>query len=153
MILDIYRIPEEGEVLKGEEDPEVFDLDNEYGLKTENPIYYDLRAQIVSDELIVMGKLSSTISFKCSKCGEFFPEKVEETEFAYNIEVKDINESVDLTPYMREAIILGFPNYPVCRTDCKGLCSQCGVNLNKDTCECKPPADARWNALDNLSKE
>ncbi len=60
-------------------------------------------------------------------------------------------DSVDLTEDIREAIILAFPGYPVCRPDCKGLCSRCGKNLNRGACGCAPPEDNRWVALENLS--
>ena len=37
---------------------------------------------------------------------------------------------------------------PLCREDCKGLCAQCGTNLNTDTCECAPVwEDPRLAAL------
>lgn len=62
-------------------------------------------------------------------------------------------ESVDLTEDVREAMILAFPVYPVCRSECKGLCDRCGKNLNEATCECAPPDDNRWAALDQWSAQ
>ncbi|MBA4494741.1 YceD family protein [Paenactinomyces guangxiensis] len=44
---------------------------------------------------------------------------------------------LDLTPYIREALLLSIPLAPVCREDCKGLCPKCGVNKNTDACECR----------------
>jgi uncharacterized metal-binding protein YceD (DUF177 family) len=60
-------------------------------------------------------------------------------------------ESVDLTEDIRESMILAFPHYPVCNPECKGLCPQCGVNLNNAPCSCQPPADDRWAGLDGLN--
>jgi uncharacterized protein len=37
---------------------------------------------------------------------------------------------------LREAILLELPTLPVCSPDCKGLCPQCGVNLNNAQCNC-----------------
>lgn len=59
-------------------------------------------------------------------------------------------DSVDLTDDMREAIILAFPRYPVCRPECRGLCGRCGKNLNIEACTCTPLDDNRWTALDKL---
>jgi len=59
-------------------------------------------------------------------------------------------ESVDLTPDIRESMILAFPHYPVCSRICKGLCARCGTNLNRDACDCAPPNDNRWVQLDML---
>ena len=42
---------------------------------------------------------------------------------------------LDLTPLFRESLILAMPIKRLCKTDCKGLCAICGVNLNETTCE------------------
>jgi uncharacterized protein len=59
-------------------------------------------------------------------------------------------ESVDLTPDIRESMILAFPHYPVCSQRCKGLCGRCGINLNREACDCAAPNDDRWAQLDML---
>jgi uncharacterized protein len=60
------------------------------------------------------------------------------------------NEEVDLTPLFRDQVILAVPFAPLCKEDCKGLCPQCGADRNHETCDCKPPVDPRWAALQNL---
>ncbi len=56
-----------------------------------------------------------------------------------------------LEDVLREQILLAVPLKVVCREDCKGLCPQCGQNLNQGACSCesKPP-DPRWDALRGL---
>lgn len=39
---------------------------------------------------------------------------------------------------------------PLCRPDCKGLCSRCGRDLNQGVCSCPPEQDERWSALRDL---
>src|SRR5690606_32302241 len=39
---------------------------------------------------------------------------------------------------VREALLLQLPMKPVCGPDCRGLCPQCGTNLNEATCDCQP---------------
>ena len=56
-------------------------------------------------------------------------------------------EKVDLEPFLREQIVLAVPFAPLCREDCKGLCAQCGVDLNSGTCACEKPIDPRLAAL------
>ena len=52
---------------------------------------------------------------------------------------------------MREQFYLALPMKPLCREDCKGLCPQCGTNLNTGTCECRPEwEDPRLAALKAL---
>ncbi|MGC3973042.1 MAG: DUF177 domain-containing protein [Nitrospira sp.] len=50
-------------------------------------------------------------------------------------------DHLDLTPMLREQVILAAPMQPICREDCLGLCPQCGQNLNERRCGC-PPAQA-----------
>jgi uncharacterized protein len=39
------------------------------------------------------------------------------------------------------------PMKPLCRPDCKGLCPQCGLNLNDEACSCAPDVDPRLASL------
>jgi uncharacterized protein len=57
---------------------------------------------------------------------------------------------IDVTPAVREELLLAAPQYVVCRDDCKGLCPQCGKDLNAGLCDCKPAVDARWQPLKAL---
>lgn len=61
------------------------------------------------------------------------------------------NDSVDLEPMIREALMLEIPTAPVCRPDCPGLCPVCGINRDSQACDCKvETTDPRWAALDQL---
>jgi uncharacterized metal-binding protein YceD (DUF177 family) len=139
VIVDLDRLAEGGETFEGEEPMSVFCLEGEQDLRICGPLRYRVSVSRVQDELLIHGALAAEVAFRCSRCAEIF-----ETE------IVDGTESVDLTPDMREAILLAFPAYPVCCVDCKGLCPQCGVNRNTGTCRCKPPADGRWDALERL---
>jgi|Deesub1362B_J571_1020462.scaffolds.fasta_scaffold01764_4 uncharacterized protein len=58
---------------------------------------------------------------------------------------------IDLSEPLREHILLAIPMRPLCRPDCRGLCSQCGQNLNEGTCDCKEEKiDHRLIALKEL---
>src|SRR6185436_6751772 len=57
---------------------------------------------------------------------------------------------IDLTPAVREELILAVPRYVLCRQDCRGLCPRCGHDLNIGPCDCPPPPDPRWDALEAL---
>jgi uncharacterized protein len=59
-------------------------------------------------------------------------------------------ETIDLEPLLREQFVLSVPYAPLCREDCKGLCSQCGIDLNTGTCTCEKPIDPRLAALKGL---
>jgi uncharacterized protein len=56
-----------------------------------------------------------------------------------------------LEDVLREQILLALPLKAICREDCKGLCPQCGKNLNQEPCSCgEPPEDPRWAALKDI---
>lgn len=60
---------------------------------------------------------------------------------------------INLSPYIREMLLLALPQKNLCSEDCKGLCPTCGANLNYETCQCKQKIyDSRWDALKKLIK-
>lgn len=59
-------------------------------------------------------------------------------------------EKIDLEPLFREQFVLAIPFAPLCSETCKGLCSQCGIDLNTGTCSCEKPIDPRLAALKGL---
>lgn len=64
-----------------------------------------------------------------------------------------INElhMLDLEPAMREYALISLPMLPLCNADCKGLCPQCGANLNEGPCDCDTEeVDERFEALKRL---
>jgi uncharacterized protein len=60
---------------------------------------------------------------------------------------------VDVTPAVREELLLAVPRYALCRPDCRGLCPRCGRDLNAGSCDCSTPADPRWAALAALKQK
>jgi len=57
---------------------------------------------------------------------------------------------VDLTPLLREELILVTPVAPLCRPDCAGLCPECGEDLNLRPHTHEEQIDQRWTALQGL---
>jgi uncharacterized protein len=45
-------------------------------------------------------------------------------------------EAIDLTPAIREELLLRLSAFPLCRADCRGLCPRCGADLNAGPCQC-----------------
>ena len=60
---------------------------------------------------------------------------------------------LDLEALAREDILLSLPPVHLCKEDCKGLCPECGANLNKTQCGCRKPVDPRLEALMSLMNE
>jgi uncharacterized protein len=60
-------------------------------------------------------------------------------------------KTIDLDPIVREQVLLALPMDVVCKDDCKGLCPQCGQNLNEKKCGCEPKfVDPRLAALKDI---
>jgi DUF177 domain-containing protein len=63
-------------------------------------------------------------------------------------------KEIDLTPAVREQILLQIPASPLCREDCLGLCPKCGSDLNEGECGCdRAVMDPRWAALKGIQLE
>src|SRR5262252_2650464 len=57
-------------------------------------------------------------------------------------------EGLQLEDVLREQVLLAVPLKVTCREDCRGLCPQCGKNLNQEQCSCSTEVeDPRWAAL------
>ncbi len=152
LIVDVARLDEEGETLSGELTADVLELDAGPIYKPVGGIVYELDVEQVDSELLVRGRLSHRFECTCSRCATVFALDIVEPAFFADYPVEEGTAYVDLTPEMREAIILTLPGYPVCREECKGLCARCGANLNLETCTCGPAPVGSWAALDLLVK-
>ena len=98
------------------------------------------------ERVSIRGEVSAAVTSRCAKCLE--PVKLEihaEMDALYarqpDPEDPDIylfeGSKVDLTDAVRDALLLELPYRFLCSEDCKGLCPQCGVNLNLGTCTCQ----------------
>lgn len=63
------------------------------------------------------------------------------------------NRTLDLDELVNEEVVLSLPSKILCKEDCKGLCAQCGANLNTEKCNCKKDVDPRMEALLQLLDE
>ncbi len=133
------------------------------------PVEVHLRASYAgSGEVVVRGRLEADLRQECRRCLEpvagrletevtmtFIPGDVAGTED--DGEVRTFDRAwgeIDLREPVREEVILGIDPYVVCNPECKGLCPQCGTNLNEDSCNCtREEADPRWDALRSLREE
>lgn len=76
------------------------------------------------------------------------PEETSEEEITYPI---DADHYIDLTPVLRELVVVSTPMRVLCKVDCEGLCPDCGKDLNTGPCECEQDdIDPRMAALKAL---
>ena len=150
LIVDIERLARDGEPFTGEIPAAVLELGPAEDLIVPaGNIRYALFIQRLDDELLVRGSVSQPFRCICVRCNSAFDWESVDRQVAFSVAVGD-NPFVDLTPEIREGIILTFPSHPLCRTECKGLCPRCGADLNLGPCGCPPRDDDRGGALDGL---
>jgi len=60
-------------------------------------------------------------------------------------------EKIELDPILREQVLLALPMDALCAESCKGLCAQCGQDLNEKPCGCEQKrVDPRLEPLKNI---
>ena len=145
-------IPEEGFNYEGDDPGSIIGVEQELFMQNPTDVRYALYAQRVSDELIVRGTLGVDVDLQCARCSEFFSTTVSVSDFLRAYPAPEGTDEVNLTDDFREEILLHVPGFPVCSEDCKGVCPQCGVDLNKGSCTCKAEDGPNaWSALDGLN--
>ncbi len=84
--------------------------------------------------------------------GERLPEDEDEGEDI--IPRSKDGKTVDVAPRVREDLILALPTKVLCSSDCRGLCPQCGQDLNLGTCDCPTEeVDPRLAELEKLKAQ
>lgn len=110
------------------------------------PVKSKVQARMTRDgEILFHGRVTTVITYQCGRCLEFFDHPAD-LDFEQAISTEELE--VDITPEIRETLLVDLPVRAICRENCKGICATCGKNLNNVTCGCvQAPADPRWNAL------
>jgi len=152
MRIKLDQVPEEGLHLLEEESADVLELAEDHLFRAAGPICCKLYVQLVSESLIVRGAVSAEVHARCARCFQIFSTTVRDSAFLRDYPALHGMEEVELVEDLREAILLNLPHFPLCNEDCKGLCVQCGKNLNEGLCNCLDGSGPRgWEALDSLN--
>ena len=151
MIIEIQKVDADGSRYAGAEPAQIVDPGPGAVARPDGPVTYDISAQLAGRELVVQGTLQVPLECRCRRCAVIFSTKLTISDFLCVRAVPEGLENVDLTDDIREEVLLRLPNYPLCLPACRGLCPQCGKNLNRGPCRCAaPPVDGRWAGLQDL---
>ncbi len=137
------------------------------------PLTVRAMAELVEGQIHIFGTLHTRIELNCARCLEPVAEEVsrdfdliyrpaswaprqedihlslEETEIAFFQ-----GDGLFLADILSEQINLAVPMKAICRSDCRGLCSHCGANLNYEQCGCEArSADPRLASLEQFKLE
>ncbi|MCL1923155.1 MAG: YceD family protein [Propionibacteriaceae bacterium] len=121
--------------------------------------------QSVGEGVLVTGNVHATIDAECSRCLRLTSHEFEAPivqlfvyeDTPYDDQTEDVlvieNGSIDLDQPIRDALILDQPLSPVCSDDCRGLCLQCGIDLNAEPDHHHDDdIDSRWLSLSQWGK-
>jgi uncharacterized protein len=132
--LDTRQLPPEGVVLIEDFSPGDWELDTQ-SIKFLTPVQVTARITKVSNFLNINLDIGAKISLVCSRClADIRLDFQKNVELNYPID--PLKPKIELDPQIREEIILEYPMKPLCSPNCKGLCPDCGVNLNQEECKC-----------------
>jgi len=115
-------------VLQGELPVAELDLDQHDELVHPRlPLRYDVTAQMLDAAILVQGRLELTLDCECARCLKPFQFQIELAPWAAHMPLEGPEKAVikddlaDLTPLVREDILLELPQHPLCEADCAGL--------------------------------
>ncbi len=132
-------------------------------------------ASMVSAEVRIKGRLEVEMEASCSRCLEPMRVPVKKsfdlfyrshktlppTRRDEEIELQQpdlevgfyVGAGLEFDDALREQILIEMPMKPVCEPNCRGLCPQCGANLNTAPCQCEvEDLDPRWVGLKSLKR-
>lgn len=132
------------------------------------PVDGQVRLLRTIEGLLAVGSVRMMLNFECRRCLEMTTAEVTfefEEEYVPSIDVEtgtklpigedygpevviDEHHILDLSEVLRQYAVTTTAELDLCRPDCKGLCPECGVNRNLETCTCDlSRVDPRFAAL------
>lgn len=173
MEIKVQEIPSEGLLLSYQEDPSSWGLSDK-GLVVQGSIQVLLKVVKHNEkEVYIRGSLSAELLSECSRClkqftdgiqSDFHVDYVPLSEVPSEQERELLKGDLDLQFYKGDLIevkevienqlYLTAPMRPLCNADCRGLCPQCGEDLNRVACSCSTEqSDLRWTGLKDFFKK
>ena len=127
-------------------------------IEARRPTTYELHAELMGHEVFVQGTIETVLDCQCVRCLEPFEYvlRLDAWSCLLALEGEDavslVDESVDLTPQMREDSLLALPQHPLCRPECPGITRQPqepGPKAPSESNEARGVSSA-WSVLDKL---
>ena len=133
---------------------EFLDLAGDDQYTAGGPGSYDLTAQLISGGVLVSGRASAPVDAICGRCLQPVSFTLDPGDIKLFFEVDDNQEILEIDEDIRAELLLELPMNPLCSAGCRGLCPECGCDLNRKKCTCRPESAAGkvspWSVLDSL---
>lgn len=128
LLVNIRHLQDKDVVLEGTLPTEELDISGiDELIKPTSTLKYDIEAELMEHAILVQGVLELVLNCECVRCLKPFQHTIRLDHWACHLALTGeekaavINDCVDLTPYIREDILLSFPQHPLCEADCSGL--------------------------------
>ncbi|MFW6381734.1 MAG: YceD family protein [Bacillota bacterium] len=124
-------------------------------IKIPGALQLDLEVYRSRNSYVLTGKVTGELILECSRCLEPYKHHLE-VQIEKEIDTSEIEniKAFYINPIILNNIILSIPMKPLCSPDCKGLCPECGQNLNQGQCECDTEmVDPRLAKLEDFFEE
>ena len=128
LTINIRHLEEEDLLLRGELAVAELELNGwDELIHARRPLRYDLRAQKLGQAILVQGRLELTLNCECARCLKPFQHHLELDPWTAHLALEGPEKAAikddlaDLTPWVREDILLEFPQHPLCEAGCGGL--------------------------------
>lgn len=169
MHIEIDKIDSKGLVLNDRAAADKDLLVEEDGAFLED-IDYNIHLSREKEKIRAKGNMHTTVSIPCARCLEPIELKIDspidiillpaqlieltgETLGEEDLEyIFFEGKSIDVTKILMEQVNLLIPVKPVCSPSCRGLCPQCGVNLNHEQCHCERSVNDINILFDNIKR-
>jgi uncharacterized protein len=149
MKVHLRQIHADGLHLEGEEESPIPDLATD-DIRCTGPLRYSLDLGISEGALWATGSLAQPVELRCVRCLEPFPFDIEAKAFSIHLDLTG-PEVIDLTPHLREDILLNLPAHPHCDREGGRVCP---VSIRSDAGTLAPEGTEKrqpdWSVLDKL---
>src|SRR5216683_7941050 len=142
-------------------------------IKQVEPLEVTATAELLESQIRIEGNLETKIELVCARCLEPVVEDVGRSfDLFYAPLPKDakpkedqlkdddteigfyVGEGLFLADVIKEQVLLALPLKVICHSDCRGLCPNCGANLNHEECRCETHVtDPRMAPLARLKQD
>ena len=125
-------------------------------VRLSHPLKYDLEVQKLDDSVLLRGRLVLPLDCECVRCLKPFQTELELVDWACLLPLTGdeatpvVSDCVDLTPSLREDILLELPRHPLCQPECRGLAKPPVGDGQKSRASQKETTSPAWSKLDKL---